>query len=331
VKVIDVSLELTYRRFPMSSQVKLGTYYRSFFKISKFLMSKKKLAEQERNWMFLDGLPTDINAKIRHWLSILLVDNHPDKPYDFNAIYKAAIFLLPGNTSAVTPVAAHPVLQNNYPPRAQVVPSPQAPLGVVVKREFMAREPPGPCHFCGGTDHYQRFCGVKLDYIRDGKIIESQEQVYMPEGSSIPGWREHSTFKKCVDRFAQSSLATNANTTVIAGLYCCAQPQIQVEEDVDTSAYLHTWMPEEEEDKDDEELQMLQQAVYEACQAFANTCAEWSTRKTESKSKNVCFDGVQVPAPSRAGLPFPAPGTDLRVLITLPIYKKTLKICYISI
>jgi hypothetical protein len=300
-------LSLEQSRIPMNSQTELGAYYRKFFKISKFLISKKKLSELERNQLFQEGFHADISAHLRHRLSILHTDHHPGEPYEFDKVYAAAVFLLPGTSAVTIPALAQPSPRTGYAPQQQqYAPSPQPPRpqpspGVVVKQEYMApqRSAPGPCHFCGGTDHYQRWCLTRKEYIRDGKCQEIEGRIVMSDGRGIPGFRESGTYQQRIDKFLQQSPATGANATVIAGLYCRSQPEVEVALDIDASAYSLTRAAEEtdEVEESDEELNRLEQAAMAACAAYANVRA----RKPDPKGKSVRFDGVEVPARAKPG------------------------------
>ncbi|KAG2062921.1 hypothetical protein BDR04DRAFT_935504, partial [Suillus decipiens] len=78
----------------MTSQEKLGQYYCKFFKISRHLIVKKKLADLECNCLFLDRFHVTSKTAIMWWLEIKLTDHHPDDSYDIKEVYNAAVFLL---------------------------------------------------------------------------------------------------------------------------------------------------------------------------------------------------------------------------------------------
>ncbi|KAG2065981.1 hypothetical protein BDR04DRAFT_1031352 [Suillus decipiens] len=79
---------------PMTLQEELGQYYCKFFKISKHLIMKKKLADLECDHLFLDGFHATAKTAIMQQLEIKLTDHHPDDPYDITEVYNAAVFLL---------------------------------------------------------------------------------------------------------------------------------------------------------------------------------------------------------------------------------------------
>ncbi|KAG2074870.1 hypothetical protein BDR04DRAFT_1007201, partial [Suillus decipiens] len=71
----------------MTLQEELGQYYCKFFKISRHLIMKKKLANLEHNHLFLDGFHTTTKTTIMQWLEIKLTNHHPDDPYDIKKVY----------------------------------------------------------------------------------------------------------------------------------------------------------------------------------------------------------------------------------------------------
>jgi hypothetical protein len=82
----------------MHSQTDLGQYYRSFLRVSLFLIDKKWLAESDRDRLFLEGFPVDIKTRIRRRLEIKMPDVHPDDGYPQQDVYEAAQFLLKGTS-----------------------------------------------------------------------------------------------------------------------------------------------------------------------------------------------------------------------------------------
>ncbi|KAG2066246.1 hypothetical protein BDR04DRAFT_962968, partial [Suillus decipiens] len=78
----------------MTLQEELGQYYCKFFKISRHLIMKKKLAELEQDHLFLDRFHATAKTTIMWWLEIKLTDHHPDNSYDITDIYNAVVFLL---------------------------------------------------------------------------------------------------------------------------------------------------------------------------------------------------------------------------------------------
>src|ERR1700710_1104676 len=86
-------------RKTMRSQTDLGLYYRNFLRVSLFLIKKKRLAESDRDRLFLEGFPEDMKTRISRRLEIKMPDTHPDDGYPQKDVYEAAQFLLKGLSS----------------------------------------------------------------------------------------------------------------------------------------------------------------------------------------------------------------------------------------
>ncbi|KAG2339098.1 hypothetical protein BDR05DRAFT_892293 [Suillus weaverae] len=81
---------------PMRLHIKLGDYFREYIRVSQYLLAKAHIGEIERNCIFLEGFPSDVQAQIRMRLMIKFPDHHHEDPYPMTDVHKAAIFLLPG-------------------------------------------------------------------------------------------------------------------------------------------------------------------------------------------------------------------------------------------
>lgn len=296
-------------RIPIRTRDEFGTYYRNFLKISKFLITKKKLAELERDKLFLDGIHETTNAIIRRRLEIKMVDHHPDEPYPIDQVYTAAVFLLPGtapvvSTSASFSSPAQPTYRTVIAPTPVAQPSvtvTQPSGGIVVKKEYSLQSTPYECYFCGGKSHIAKWCSSRREYITSGKIIENEGKVYMPDGSRIPGSREDGSFKDRIDKYTGQTPATGANAIQVqAGVYYRAAPDIEVIAEIDSSAFLHTCSETMEDEEEQEHLDKIRQVNAE----YAAFTAERARRS--NKGKTARFEGVDVP-------PRPKPGPSSKV------------------
>jgi hypothetical protein len=188
-----------YSKKPMRSQDDLGEYRRKFIKISAHLVTAKKLAETERDALFLSGFPQEVAERVRHRLSIVKSDLHPDDAYPIEDVMKAAKFLLTGSALR----APIPAL-NEY---RSIPPSvPQPPTGSVVKQEyaFQSQRPvgrPSVCAFCADHGHFIGSCDHVQEYLQAGKIIRGTDgRLYMPDGSGIPRYPGTNCMKVAIDR-----------------------------------------------------------------------------------------------------------------------------------
>ncbi|KIJ15053.1 hypothetical protein PAXINDRAFT_12312, partial [Paxillus involutus ATCC 200175] len=123
-----------YRAKAMRSQDELGEYRRKFMKISAPLIANKKLADTERDAFFLDGFPRAIADRVRHRLSIIRADLHPDEAYPMEDVMDAAKFLLTG--AALRELLANPQEGRDHSRQQGSSSAPRQPSGVVVKQEY---------------------------------------------------------------------------------------------------------------------------------------------------------------------------------------------------
>jgi hypothetical protein len=290
-----------YSQKPMRSQDDLGEYRRKFIKISAHLVTAKKLAETERDALFLSGFPQDVADRVRHRLSIVKSDLHPDDAYPIEDVMKAAKFLLTGSALR-TPIPTN----NEY---RSVPPSvPQPPTGTVVKQEyaFQAQRPvgrPSVCAFCAHNGHFIGSCEHVGEYLQAGKIIRGTDgRLYMPDGSGIPRYPGTNCMKAAIDRMEAEKrgsipVATSAAFVrdppphMTAGILSLTYPEVDVEVEVEPSAFLNTV----------DELAATPPYIVadpEFQPYFANAWASFQANKAgkEGQSgKRVRFDGVQVP------------------------------------
>ncbi|KIK81480.1 hypothetical protein PAXRUDRAFT_15215 [Paxillus rubicundulus Ve08.2h10] len=83
-----------YRVKPMKNREELGEYHRKFQKVAAHLISTAKLSVNERDLLFLDGLPHALAAPIRARLQYKVPDVHPSDPYPMTSTLEAANFCL---------------------------------------------------------------------------------------------------------------------------------------------------------------------------------------------------------------------------------------------
>ena len=81
----------------MRSQRDLGEYWHKFLKVASLLITTHKLSDMERDDLFLRGFPSEVEAKIQHWFSIVKSDLHPDNLYPIADTNDAAKFCLTGS------------------------------------------------------------------------------------------------------------------------------------------------------------------------------------------------------------------------------------------
>jgi len=237
----------------MTSQTDLGVYYRDFLRISNVLLEKKRLAENDRDRLFLDGFPEPIKSRVLRCLEIKLPDQDPDNAYTLKQIYDAAHFLLKSGgslpstkTASSTPSPSFSRL--TYVPPPQTTSTRPAP-GVVVKQEYTMRnasQGPPTCYFCGALGHTTKHCPEVFAYEQAGKVTRAQDRrITLADGTWIPQ-EVGKTMKESVDSLHQELEKRNANVPahVTTSLLCLLGPEIKTKLDIEPSAYLQTSMDE---------------------------------------------------------------------------------------
>jgi hypothetical protein len=282
-----------YSKLPMTWRDELGEYVRAFRRVMQTLMNKGTVGSSERDHIFLEGLPSQIQQQTRTRLLIKFPDHHPQDPYPFADVNAAALFLLPESPpplqSASAPINAQ--LASLLPKTAQT-PS----QGVVTKREYSRPSPAATdmsCIFCGGNDHFIGRCQERAKYLEEGKCkLDDTNKLVQLDGSRIFG-RER-TLREKVDRFNKEHPPPQS---VQAGLFYRASPEVDCVLEIDPSAFVHTVVDSESDlDEDECTLENAKQAL-----AFAKAKVDQKqSAKDSAKAKSVRFDGIDVPSEQRA-------------------------------
>ncbi|KIJ10571.1 hypothetical protein PAXINDRAFT_16410 [Paxillus involutus ATCC 200175] len=77
---------------PMKNREELGEYHRKFQKVAAHLISTDKLSVNERDLLFLDGLPHTLTVPVRARLQYKMPDVHPSDPYPMASTLEAMNF-----------------------------------------------------------------------------------------------------------------------------------------------------------------------------------------------------------------------------------------------
>lgn len=187
----------------------LGEYYRQFYTITAFLISKKRLSTAEQSRAFVRGFPPDLWSRISQRLQLKLPDHFPDDPYDLNEIHEAAQFVLHGTPSNLLTPPSPPI-----PPAGSVLTSTSnkeikvEDIAAMIERitesfvKALAAQgsrgspsgdrPPRPnptsgCNYCGSFEHFIRDCLVVAEDIKSGKCKRNVDgKVTLPSGAFVP-------------------------------------------------------------------------------------------------------------------------------------------------
>jgi hypothetical protein len=270
----------------MHSQDDVGDYLRKFQRISTYLISNNHLADPDRDRMFLEGLHVDIRDHVIRRLAVKQPDKHPDDAYTQKDVIAAAVFLLQGPSEVSTTTST----QATVTP-ANTAPVPCAP-NTVIKQEYVMSQsapcPPVNCYFCGRTGHMTRRCSDIESYIALGKVIRNEDnRIVLADGSNIPT-RIGAMLKDEVDLIINNRRREEP-PHVIAGLFACSGPEIEVELDIEPSAFLQTASTQGNDEDSDPDMANVR-ALKHALQMAQN-------KVVKKQAKSVQF---HTPLPSNA-------------------------------
>ena len=190
----------------------LGVYFRSFYNITKFLLSKNRISEAEQSRAFVRGFQPGLWVRIARRLELKFPDHYPDDAYPLDDIHDAAKFVLAGTTSANRPQqSASSSTSNPAPLTSSSAPQIKTEDLNTIFEKFASTlvtvlagsKPSGAprtntnfrsnqtedllCVFCGLTGHFISDCLVCQSYINDGKCKKNAEgKVVLPNGQYTP-------------------------------------------------------------------------------------------------------------------------------------------------
>lgn len=189
----------------------------------------------------MKGIHHDFQLQVLGRLHISEKDHDMDLPYPMDEVYKAAIYILGGQTfygvthqtpgvtiktepsevqasiqqmsaqlvsgfSAMTQ-ALTTALQANNRPQLPPYNSNRAPNPYANRAPPQRQNPQGPtqsqlCSFCSDPNHFMRTCPLAREYERDGKCVRNADgRLTLPNGSYIPRTIEGRNFAERFDRW----------------------------------------------------------------------------------------------------------------------------------
>ncbi|KIJ10742.1 hypothetical protein PAXINDRAFT_16289 [Paxillus involutus ATCC 200175] len=313
----------------MKNREELGEYHRKFQKVAAHLISTDKLSVNERDLLFLDGLPHALAVPVRARLQYKVLDVHPSDPYPMASTLEAANFCLTGTSlrPAYSPYTynqppqtfqqqpastqpRNPAPRQQPPAQTTTPPATNPALGTVMKQEYPA---PGSqaariatCAFCQDPSHFVPSCQLALAYINEGKLSCRNGRLCMPDGSPIPCIQGIYGMRNVVDHLLAQPAASTESTSS-SGFVCDPPPHItavlyttaygddnslEMELEVKPSASLHT-------SSGDLAIPDSSEVTDPEFQAFlANAWANFQAGKgkgDQSRGKKMRFDGVEIP------------------------------------
>jgi hypothetical protein len=283
----------------------LRNYYRVFYTITQFLLTKNQISEAEQSQAFIRGFQPDFWHWISHRLEIKLPNHDPDNFYPLFEVNEAAkhvlhgisqnSFLQSGITSTTHPAQpASPYIKVEdllmlFEQMAQSflkVLTPQKSTtnhaSSNTNNQAMISLDPLSCAFCGQSGHFIAQCLVCVDYITNEECKRNPEgKIVLPNGQftlhSIPGqfirdrideWHKHNLSKS-----TSSSLMYEINPVVASSQTSVATNKVLI----------------------------LSTNVFTADQCIATLEPEIFNLRNATRT----FDGVEILKPARANKPVP--------------------------
>ncbi|KIJ11656.1 hypothetical protein PAXINDRAFT_15475 [Paxillus involutus ATCC 200175] len=301
-----------YRVKSMKNREELGEYHRKFQKVAAHLISMDKLSVNERDLLFLDGLPMRSHDPYP-MASTLEAVNFCLTGASLHLAYSPYTYNQPPQTFQQQPALTqprNPAPRQQPPAQTTTPPATNPALGTVMKQEYLA---PGSqaariatCTFCQDPSHFVPSCQLALAYINEGKLSRRNGRLCMADGSPIPHIQGIYGMQNVVDHLLAQPAASTESTSssgfvrdppphITAALYTTAygdDNSLEMELEVEPSAFLHT-------SSGDLAIPNSSEVTDPEFQAFlANAWANFQAGKgkgDQSRGKKMRFDGVEIP------------------------------------
>jgi hypothetical protein len=203
----------------------LRNYYRVFYTITQFLLTKNRISEAEQSRAFIRGFQPDLWHWISHRPKIKLPDHDPDNFHSLFEINRAAKHVLHGtsqnsflqnsvtSTTPPTQLASPHVKVKNlstlFEQMAQTFLKVLMPQKSMTNNESsntnaqaMTSLDPLSCAFCGQTGHFIAQCLVCADYITNEKCKRNLEgKIVLPNGQYTPRSIPGQYIKDCIEEW----------------------------------------------------------------------------------------------------------------------------------
>jgi hypothetical protein len=159
-----------YAQKPMFSGQELSAYLCVFRKIMQPLLNEDCIGKVECNHIFMEGIPSEVQAPIHMCLMIKHPDHYPQDPYPFMQVYAAGQFILPANAPLPTtaPSTQNTILTLSATAPSAHMPSARAPSACAPSTHTLSAHMPSACapsmHAptpMQGTDHYHASCATQ--------------------------------------------------------------------------------------------------------------------------------------------------------------------------
>ncbi|KAG2115648.1 hypothetical protein BD769DRAFT_1672989 [Suillus cothurnatus] len=169
------ALTREYAQKPMFSGQELSAYLRVFRKIMQPLLNEDRIGEAERDHIFMEGIPSEVQAPIRMRLMIKHPDHYPHDPYPFMQVYAAGQFILPANAPLPTtaPSAQNTILTLSATAPSAHTPSARAPSTCAFHTHAFRTHAFHTCafHACANTYARNRSLSSGLFYRASSEVV----------------------------------------------------------------------------------------------------------------------------------------------------------------
>lgn len=204
------------QRIGITTMQDLSDYHLQFMAITRWLISKKHLADLEQQRAYVRSFQPHLLSQVMNRLAITKSDHHPNVPYPIKDVHEAARFILQGVVIPAAPQApATPSSSNNFPTSNEYV---KAETLATVMAQFTKTmnealsynrsrssftkndQDAYDCNYCG-EKHRIKDCHHVEEDIKAGKCKKNHEnKVVLPNGNyvsrSVPGkWMRDRIFE----------------------------------------------------------------------------------------------------------------------------------------
>jgi hypothetical protein len=222
-------------RLGIRTMTDLGNYYRSFFTITQYLITKGWMAEIEQGRAYARAFQPELWKSILRRLEVKLPDHYHDQPYSLSEVHEAAKFVLHGpssiaylaeETQSVAPVVkaeSMEVIFDRFAATLIKALRPQQQQNSAqnknsTRSDDFPRDRTASCAFCDEHDHFISKCRHVVSYIAEGKIRRNIEgRVVLPSGAHVPKAVQGRNLRERVDEWHKQNPNQRAVTEIVSG------------------------------------------------------------------------------------------------------------------
>jgi hypothetical protein len=296
----------------------LGNYYRVFYTITQFLLTKNCISKAEQSRAFTRRFQLDLWCRISRRLEIKLPNHDPDNFYPLFEINEAAKHVLHGTSQNSF---LQPSITSTTPPTQPASPYVKAEdlstlfeqmaqsfLKMLTPQKSMTNHASSStnaqvtttldllsCTFCGQSGHFIAQCLVCVDYITNEKCKRNPEgKIILPNGQYTPRSIPSQFIKDCINEWHKHNPVKSTSSSLMYEINPVAtSSQTSVATNMVSTSLTNTFTA-------DQRIAALEQEIFNLRNA----------KRT--------FDGVEILKPTRANKTNPTEQPKVPELITKP-------------